>query len=256
MPPRPGRYNCPVASGKTARCAGHPIGMPGRSRPRASSNCRHGSERAFRRGAPTCGGPTAAARHRSRLRRRSRRGAAERFFYNRPPRGDPVPDGRLIALFGALGRPLQGPVECPQEAPDMTRVILHAGDPLDQLGDPREGPEVGSESLRTGAPAQRRFDAGQLRGIQPRLPARAAHGPQGRASAPAPGAVPAHDALAADPQKPGDGTLRLVARGKQPCGLVATHFQAMKIPSWSVRTEHAPIIPRGRRFVTVLYEIL
>ena len=62
-----------------------------------------------------------------------------------------MPDGGLVPLLRALGRTLQRPVERAQEAPDMARVILHAGDALDHQRDPGQGPEGGPEALRAGA---------------------------------------------------------------------------------------------------------
>src|SRR5439155_13937646 len=96
-------------------------------------------------------------------------GAAERFFYCGPARGDPVADGRIVALFGASRRTLQRPVERAQEAPDMPRVILHAGQLLDDPSDPGQRPEFRAEAMRARALAQGGFDAAQLVLGQPRL---------------------------------------------------------------------------------------
>ncbi len=121
----------------------------------------------------------------------------------------------------------------------MPRVILHAGQLLDDASDPGQRPEVRAEAMRVRALAQGGLDADHLLPRQPRLPAGAAGGPQRPASALAPRAIPAHDALAADPQHPGDGPLRVPTRGKQACGLLATNFESVEIPSWCSMSGHA-----------------
>jgi hypothetical protein len=70
----------------------------------------------------------------------------------------------------------------------------------------------------------------------------------------APRAIPSQDALAADPQAPGDGTLRLSSRGKQPRGLLPTNFQSVEIPSWCNMSGHAPIVQWEGAVVTILCE--
>jgi hypothetical protein len=137
----------------------------------------------------------------------------------------------------------------------MPRVILHAGQPLDDVSDPGEGPEAGAKPVRPRSLAQGGFDAIHLGRRQPGLAAGAAGRPQGRAPAPTPRAVPPHDALAADPLQPGDRALRLSTRGKQTRGPVATNFQPMEIPSWRMMGTHAPIIRSEPGNVTLLCEI-
>lgn len=108
--------------------------------------------------------------------------------------------------------------------------------------------------MRARSLAQGRFDASHLLRSQPRLAAGAAGGPQRRPPTLAPRAIPSHDALAADPQAPGDGTLRLSSRGKQPRGLVPTNFQSVEIPSWCKMSGHAPIVRWEGAIVTILCE--
>jgi len=138
----------------------------------------------------------------------------------------------------------------------MARVILHAGHALDHPGDPRQSPEPGTEPMRAGALAQGRVDAGQLRRRQARLAARAAGGAQRLAAARAPGPIPPHHALAADPQAPRDRAPRLATGGEQPCGLLPTNFQPVEIPSWCHMSGHASIVRRRRlSIVTILCDI-
>ena len=138
----------------------------------------------------------------------------------------------------------------------MPRVILHAGQLRDDARDPGQRPEVRAEAMRVRALAQGGLDADHLLPRQPRLPAGAAGGPQRPAPALAPRAIPAHDALTADPQQPGDGSLRFPARGKQPRGPAATHFQSLEIPSWCSMSGHAfQRTLEGMAGVTLLCEI-
>jgi hypothetical protein len=167
-----------------------------------------------------------------------------------------VLDGGLVPLFGAGGRPLQRPIERAQETPDMSGMILHPRQLLDDPRDPGQRPEVCVEAVRPRALAQGRRDASQLPHRQPRLAAGAASGPQRHAPALAPGAIPAHHALAADAQAVRDGPVRLSTLGKQPCGLVPTYFQSSEISSWRNMSGHAPHRTLGRPVsVTVLCEI-
>jgi len=137
----------------------------------------------------------------------------------------------------------------------MAWVILHAGQLLDDARDPRQRPKVRAEAMRPRALAQGGLDAPEFLPRQPGLPAGAARASQRRAPPLAPGAVPAHDALAADSQEPGNGPLRLPTCGKQPRGLLATNFQSVEIPSRSSRSVHAShLTMEGCVSVTVLCE--
>ncbi len=138
----------------------------------------------------------------------------------------------------------------------MPRVILHAGQSLDDVSDPGQRPEVRSEAMRARALTQGRLDADHLLPRQPGLPSGAAGRPQRRAPALAPRAIPSHDALAADTQEPSDGSLRFPTRGKQPRGLLATNFQPVEIPSGCSMVGHAfHLTMEGCAAVTLLCEI-
>lgn len=137
----------------------------------------------------------------------------------------------------------------------MPRVIRHARQLLDDPRDAGQRPEVRAEAVRPRALAQGRLDASHLFRSQPRLASRPAGGPQRRAPALAPRAIPSHDALAADAQASGDGTMGLSAPGKQPRGLLPTYFQSMEIPSWCHMSRHASIVRWKGACVTVLCEV-
>jgi hypothetical protein len=138
----------------------------------------------------------------------------------------------------------------------MPWVILHAGQLLDDPSDAGQRPEVRAKPMRAGALAQGGLDAAQLLPRQPGLTAGPSGAPQRRAPALAPRAIPAHDALTADPQQPGDGSLRFPARGKQPRGPAATNFQSLEIPSWCSMSGHAfQRTLEGMAGVTLLCEI-
>jgi len=136
----------------------------------------------------------------------------------------------------------------------MPGVISHAGQVLDEARDARQRPQIRAKAVRPRALAQGRFDRGQLLGTQSRLAPGAPRGAQRRASALTPRLIPAHDALPTDAQPPGNGALRLLAGGEEPCGVLPTHFQSMEIPSWGNVRAHASIVRREAADVTVLCE--
>lgn len=138
----------------------------------------------------------------------------------------------------------------------MPRMILHAGQLLDDPSDSGQRPEVRAEAMRAWALAQSGFDADHLGRRQPGFPSGATGAPQRCAPTLAPRAIPAHNALAADPQEPRDGPLRFSSRRKQPRGLLATNFQSVEIPSGRSMRGHAfHLTMEGRAVVTVLCEI-
>jgi len=124
----------------------------------------------------------------------------------------------------------------------MPGVILHAGQVLDEAGDPRQGPEIRPEAVRPRALAQGRCEAGQLLRREPRLASGPPCGAQRRAPAFAPRSIPPQDALATGAQPAGDGGLRLLAGGEEPCGQLPTTFQSLEIPSWGHVSAYASVI--------------
>lgn len=177
------------------------------------------------------------------------------FFYRRPARGDPVADGRLVALPGAGRGPLQGPVEGPQDAPHVAGVVPHARDAVDHPRDPRQRPQVRGEAKGAGPLPQGRLDPRQLPGLQAGLAPGPPAGPQGAPSAPAPRAIPPQHTLATDREASGDRRLRLRARGEQSGRPLPPNLQRMEITSRGNMCVHTSILRQRRQIVTLLCEI-
>lgn len=112
----------------------------------------------------------------------------------------------------------------------MAGMMGHAGQPLDQLRHPRQGPQIGAEALRPRARPQRPLDLRQLRAAQLGL----APGPprrfQPRPSLGLPRLMPMIGRRCRDAQDPRDRSLRLAPR-EQLRGLEPPSFQRSKIPS-------------------------
>ncbi len=136
----------------------------------------------------------------------------------------------------------------------MPRVILHAGQALDDHRHAGQGPEIGTEAGRPRPLPQCRFHPGQLALIQPRLAARAASGSQARPAPGPPGPIPPHDALATDAEDARDGSLRVLASGKQARRLLSTTFQSTEIASGGNMSGHASMICWQDTIVTILCE--
>src|SRR5205807_2006382 len=94
----------------------------------------------------------AAATPRTRLRTRSARSGAVRFFQLRPALLDPALDGFVIAFGRSACRSLPTPVQAStQDVPDAGRVVGHAGHPLDDLGHTLQGPQIVGVAVGFGA---------------------------------------------------------------------------------------------------------
>lgn len=63
------------------------------------------------------------------------------FFDLRPAFALPLVDQRLIALQGAADGLLYAPVQLPQDAPNVSGMVVDLKIPLDQVGDPLAGPQ-------------------------------------------------------------------------------------------------------------------
>ena len=92
----------------------------------------------------------------------------------------PALDRRLIPFARLRGRTLEGPIQGPQDSPDMAGMIAHARESLDHRRDPQQGPEVRRKPVREGTLAERMLDARQLRRRQFRLPPRSPRTAQSR----------------------------------------------------------------------------
>jgi hypothetical protein len=114
----------------------------------------------------------------------------------------------------------------------VARVVLHAGEPLDERRHARQCPQRRGEPMSPGALEQRGFDPSELRRLEPRFAPGPASGLQGRAAVVLPGVVPAVGGRPRRTQRAGDGRLRCAAR-EQTRGLEPTRFQRSKIPTGS-----------------------
>jgi hypothetical protein len=83
----------------------------------------------------------------------------------------------------------------------MPRVIPDPGEPLDELGDARQGPQVRLEPVRTRPVPQRRVDPGQLLMVQPGPPTQPADRCQAVPTVLFPRLVPVVRRLAADSKR-------------------------------------------------------
>jgi hypothetical protein len=81
--------------------------------------------------------------------------------------------------------------------------------PLDHLGDPRQGPQIGREPVGCGPAPQRQIDPRQLPVIQARLAAQPAGGLQARSALPRPGLIPPTGRHGRHVQRARDGRLGL-----------------------------------------------
>ncbi len=91
----------------------------------------------------------------------------------------------------------------------MTRMEPETGLALDDLGDPRHGPQVGCKPVGHRAATERQIDPRQLPVIQTRLAAQAAGRLQARAALPRPGPIPPTRGHGRHPQSLSDRRLGL-----------------------------------------------
>ena len=68
------------------------------------------------------------------------------FFYMRPAIPLPMGDGLFVPLQRSALRLLTAPAQCPQQLPDMSRVVGHLVVLLDHSTDPCQCPQVGGVS--------------------------------------------------------------------------------------------------------------
>lgn len=108
-------------------------------------------------------------------------------------------------------------------------MVPHPGDPLDDLGDTRQRPEVGGESLRTRTRPERPLDRRQLRRLQSRLAAQPARALEARAPLRLPRVEPVVRTHARDAQGLRHCRLRFAPR-EQPRGFQPTRLHRGNIP--------------------------
>ena len=85
------------------------------------------------------------------------------FFYTWPLVFLPVGDGFLVSLRGPAFRLLPRPFQTHHHAPHMARVVANPEMLLDQLGNPRQSPEVCCVSCRWSASLQQSQQLALLR---------------------------------------------------------------------------------------------
>jgi len=109
-------------------------------------------------------------------------------------------------------------------------MMRDAGQPLDDLSDSGQGPQIGAEPLRVRPGAQRPRHAGQLRGRQSRLPAGSPGRLEPLAALGLPHLMPMIHRGGGDPQGPRHRSLQLASR-EQLRSVEPPSFQRSKIPS-------------------------
>jgi hypothetical protein len=125
----------------------------------------------------------------------------------------------------------------------MSGVMTDLGEPLDDLRDPGQRPEVRAEPRGPRPGPQRPLDLRQCRRLESGLPSC----PPGRSQAPAavrpPRVIPVMGGHPADVQRPRDRALRLAAR-EQSGRPKPTRFQRGKIPARLTWSGHASTCDR------------
>ena len=134
----------------------------------------------------------------------------------------------------------------------MTRVIPHSSQTLDDLGDARQRPQVGVETMRPRALSQRFVYLPKLGRLQPRLAASASRAAQSNRSTALPLAIPTRHTLTTHFQFSGDGCKDQFPGSKQAGRLFATTRKTQEIPAWRYR--HTDSIGKNRSVVTILCE--
>jgi hypothetical protein len=136
----------------------------------------------------------------------------------------------------------------------VARVVPHAGHALDHGGDAGQRPEFGQEAAGARALAQYGLHGREIRRRDLGLPARPPGAPETRPTPRGPGSMPAHHALAADPQTAGDRAIGLGPGGKQPGRGEPPVFQALEIASGTRVRIHGPRLSYTLTNVTLICE--
>jgi hypothetical protein len=133
-------------------------------------------------------------------------------------------------------------------------MVPHPGQALDQLGHPRQGPQIRPEALGARSLAQGPIDLLQLLALKLRFAARPPGGTQSPHAALLPLPVPAADTLATDPQS-SRYPRQLLTSTEQLGGSPASIFEGSEIASRMHKCFHASSIDEELAIVTVLCEI-
>jgi len=137
----------------------------------------------------------------------------------------------------------------------MTRVIMDAGQPFDDDGDARQGPEIRAVAVSPRSLAQGPLDVSQLRRAQLRLTAGPAGASQRGGPAPLPFFVPPTYALAAYLEVSSNGGQDQLARREQARGALSPLLQSLKISPWTIMSMHTISIHSSSAIVTIFCEV-
>jgi hypothetical protein len=117
----------------------------------------------------------------------------------RPALLDPAVDGRLVALGGAaLGLLDTRAQPVTQQRPDMGRMMLDSGQPLDDQRDPLQRPQLPDEPVGANAFQQGLLDGGELGVRQPWRRAARSAAAQSIGAVLLPAGIPDADGLSRD----------------------------------------------------------
>jgi hypothetical protein len=133
-------------------------------------------------------------------------------------------------------------------------MVPHPRQALDQLGHPRQGPQIRPEALGARPLAQRPVELLQLLALQFRFAARPPGGAQSLRAALFPLPVPAADTLPTDLESSGDRR-KPRARAEQLGGSSASIFECLEIASRMHKCFHASSISEELETVTVFCEV-
>jgi len=136
----------------------------------------------------------------------------------------------------------------------MARMVPHSGQARDQLGHPRQGPQIRPEALGARPLAQGPVHLLQLGALQLGFAARPTGGAQSLHATLFPLPVPAADTLATDLESSGDRRQPL-APAEHLGGSPASIFQRLEITSRRHMCFHASSIDEELEIVTVFGEI-
>ena len=145
----------------------------------------------------------------------------------------------LASLPGLSGGLLHAPIQGPQKLPDVSRMELLSGDPVNDRGYPRQSPQIRAEAMLPGALTQGRVHLPQLAGAEPWLATRPTRCSQPRHALGFPLPVPATDTLSAGLQLSRHRSLPLPFC-KQASRLLAPMFQTLEITQVFLVSHHGP----------------
>jgi hypothetical protein len=154
------------------------------------------------------------------------------FFYLGPAFVDPALDGLIIPLCRLSGRPLTAPAHPAEDLPDVSGVVLHPGGPLDHLGHPGQGPQIGRIAIGLRPLLQGPFHLGQVAVGHQARPAGRSGAFQGLLPSDLPELVPVRDRLVGNPEFTADVRLGHPL-GEQVGSPHPGGLHGLEIPAWT-----------------------